>query len=60
MFGTSLLGEYLALSEHQGFDLAEIRRLVENAIDSTWADEATKARLRSDLSEWSARVTIDG
>jgi adenosine deaminase len=59
MFGTSLLGEYLALSEHQGFDLAEIRRLAENAIDSTWADEATKARLRSDLSEWSARVTID-
>jgi adenosine deaminase len=59
MFGTSLEGEYAALAEQQGFDLPEIRRLVENAIDSTWADEATRARLRADLSEWASRVTID-
>jgi adenosine deaminase len=59
MFGTSLEAEYLALAEHQGFGLEEIRRLVENAIDSTWADEGTKARLRRELSDWAARVTID-
>ena len=59
MFGTSLAGEYLALAEHQGFRIEEIRRLVENAIDSTWADETTRARLRTHLSEWASRVTID-
>jgi len=59
MFGTSLEGEYLALAEHQGFRLEEIRRLVENAIDSTWAEESTRARLRNELSEWASRVTID-
>jgi adenosine deaminase len=59
MFGTSLQAEYLALAEHHGFRVAEIRRLVDNAIDSTWADEATRARLRLDLSEWASRVTIE-
>ncbi len=59
MFGTSLEAEYLALAEDQGFRLPEIRRLVENAIDSTWADEATRADLRRSLSEWASRVTID-
>ncbi len=59
MFGTSLEAEYLALAETQGFRLDEIRRLVENAIDSTWAEEPTRARLRSELSGWAQRVTIE-
>lgn len=59
MFGTSLEAEYLALAEHQGFRLEEIRRLVENAIDSTWAEEETRARLRKELSDWASRVRID-
>ena len=59
MFGTSLEGEYLALAEQQGFGIEEIRRLVENAIDSTWADEPTRAQLRTHLSEWASRVRID-
>ncbi len=59
MFGTSLEGEYLALARHQGFGLEEIQRLVANAIDSTWAEETTRARLRRELSEWAARVRID-
>ncbi|HJS72812.1 MAG TPA: adenosine deaminase [Vicinamibacteria bacterium] len=59
MFGTSLAGEYLALAEHQGFEIPEIRRLVENAIDSTWADEPTRERLREELSAWASRVTIE-
>jgi adenosine deaminase len=59
MFGTSLEAEYLALAEHQGFRLQEIRALVENAIDSTWAEEGTRARLRQELSDWASRVRID-
>jgi adenosine deaminase len=49
MFETSLEEEYLALAEHLEFTLPEIRALVRNAIDSTWADEATKDRLREEL-----------
>jgi adenosine deaminase len=60
MFGTSLEGEYLALAEHQGFEIQEIRRLAGNAIDSTWADEPTRRRLHEELSVWASRVTIDG
>jgi adenosine deaminase len=59
MFGTSLEAEYLSLAEHQGFRLREIRALVENAIDSTWAEEGTRARLRQELSDWASRVRID-
>jgi adenosine deaminase len=59
MFGTTLEAEYLALAEHLGFRLEEIRRLVENAIDSTWAEEETRARLRQELSLWASRVRIE-
>ena len=59
MFGTSLESEYLSLAEHQGFRLDEIRRLVENAIDSTWAGEPIRARLRSEVSDWASRVRIE-
>lgn len=55
MFQTSLEAEYLALVEHQGFTLDEIRRLVRNAIDSTWADDATKTKLREELAASSAQ-----
>jgi adenosine deaminase len=56
MFGSSLEEEYLALAEHQRFDLEEIRRLAENAIESTWADEATRGRLRKELSRWASKI----
>jgi adenosine deaminase len=59
MFGTSLEAEYLSLAEHQGFRLEDIRRLVENAIDSTWAEESARARLRREVSEWASRVRIE-
>jgi adenosine deaminase len=59
MFGTSLEAEYVALARHLGFRPPEIRRLVETAIDSTWAEERTRARLRQEVSEWASRVTID-
>jgi adenosine deaminase len=55
MFETSLEAEYLSLAEHLGFTLDEIRTLVENAIESTWADEATKKRLREELAASAAR-----
>lgn len=53
MFDTSLNAEYLALAEQLSFTLDEIKKLIENAIESTWTDEATKARLKSELAETS-------
>lgn len=58
MFGTSLEEEYRALAEHLGFELAEIHRLAENAIDATWADEPTRTRLRRELATWASEVRI--
>lgn len=49
MFDTSLEAEYLALVNELGFTLADVERLIANAIDSTWADEETKTRLKSEL-----------
>jgi len=49
MFDTSLEAEYLALAEKLNFSKAEIGKLVENAIDATWADDDTKARLKAEL-----------
>lgn len=49
MFDTSLEAEYVALAEQLGFTFDEVKKLIENAIDSTWADHATKSRLKSEL-----------
>lgn len=49
MFNTSLEQEYLVLHERLGFTLAEIGKLLANAIHSTWADDETKARLQREL-----------
>lgn len=49
MFDTSLEAEYVALAEKLNFSKAEIEKLVENAIDATWADDETKARLKTEL-----------
>jgi adenosine deaminase len=58
MFQTSLEEEYEALSEQLGFTLSEIGKLVSNAIDSTWADAETKAKLREELATSLARVNL--
>jgi adenosine deaminase len=49
MFHTSMDEEYTALSNELGFTLEEIRKLARNAIDSTWADSATRKRLHEEL-----------
>jgi adenosine deaminase len=49
MFNTSLTEEYLALVRELDFTIEEIRELIQRAIDSTWANEATKDRLRRQL-----------
>lgn len=49
MFQTSLLEEYRALVEDLGFGRDEIVTLIDNAIASSWADEATRADLRKEL-----------
>ncbi len=51
MFDTSLDAEYVALANELSFSLTEIKKLIENAIDSTWADEPTKTRLKTELAE---------
>ena len=49
MFDTSLEEEYVALVEQLGFTFDDVKKLIENAIDSTWADDATKMRLKQEL-----------
>ncbi|MHC4859021.1 MAG: adenosine deaminase [Planctomycetota bacterium] len=51
MFGNSLAGEYRALVD-LGLLEAEIRTLVRNAIDSSWAGEETRGRLEERLREF--------
>jgi adenosine deaminase len=48
MFGNSLSGEYRDLMD-LGLTETEIRGLVENAIEASWADRETKVRLRERL-----------
>ncbi len=49
MFNTSLEEEYAALIDSLGFEWRDIVRLVENAIQSAWCNEATKSRLSAAL-----------
>jgi aminodeoxyfutalosine deaminase len=53
MFGNSLAGEYRALAE-LGVDREGILGLVRNAIEASWADAATKDRLRERLATFAA------
>lgn len=48
MFGNSLAGEYTGLMD-LGLTETDIHGLVENAIEASWADRVTKARLREQL-----------
>ena len=47
MFGNSLAEEYLALQQHLGFSRADIRRLIEQAIETSWLGELQKGDLLS-------------
>ena len=51
MFDTSLEAKYVALVGRLGFTLADVTKLIENAIDSTWGDEQTKTRLKTELAQ---------
>ena len=46
MFGLSLAGEYEALQLRLGFSDDEIRRLILNAVESSWLADSGKAALR--------------
>jgi len=52
MFDATLAGEYAVLQEHFGMDDATVERLSLAVIDASWADEATRSRLRSDIRQW--------
>jgi adenosine deaminase len=53
MFGNSLAEEYLALHQHLGFSRADIRRLIEQAVETSWLPERRKrdlvSRFRSEV-----------
>lgn len=49
MFQTSLDGEYRALIEELSFTRHDVLALIENGIESSWADEPTRAKLRYEL-----------
>jgi adenosine deaminase len=51
MFGTSLAEEYRSLATTHGFTREEIRRLLVNAIDSSWMPDGRKAALRKELEQ---------
>lgn len=52
--GTTLTGEYRLLREHLGFDDDTLARLATNAVDASFAPEATKTALRHDIATWRA------
>jgi adenosine deaminase len=47
MFGNSLAEEYLALHRHLEFSRADIRRLIEQAVETSWLPEQRKRDLLS-------------
>jgi adenosine deaminase len=49
LFGNSLADEYLALHQHLGFSQADILRLVEQGIETSWLPEPRKLQLLSEF-----------
>jgi adenosine deaminase len=49
MFGNSLTDEYLALHEHLGFSRADILRLIEQGIETSWLSESRKQGMLNDF-----------
>ncbi len=45
MFNTTLAGEYRALVEELGFERDDVRRLIHQAVDASWASDDRKAEL---------------
>jgi adenosine deaminase len=45
MFGNSLAEEYLALHRHLGFSRADILRLIEQGIETSWLPQGRKLDL---------------
>ncbi len=56
MFDTTLAGEYEILENRFEMDETMLKGLSLAAVDASWADEATRARLRSDIEHWWAAV----
>ena len=49
MFNTDLIGEYEALTEHLGFDAADLEQLNLNALEASFLPDGDKAELRQAL-----------
>jgi adenosine deaminase len=62
MFGNSLAVEYQSLERDFGFSRAEIRQLVENAVQASWLPADKKARLSLEVRQdpaWEEAITSD-
>jgi adenosine deaminase len=49
LFGNSLVDEYLALHEQLGFSRAEITRLIEQGIETSWLDAERKQKMLAEF-----------
>lgn len=58
MFGCTLAGEYAEVADRFGVEDAVLRRIATNSIEASWADPATKTRLRRLLDAWWEGATL--
>ncbi len=52
MFGTTLAGEFAALCERFSLGDDTVKRLSHAAVESSWADAATRTRLTDEIEAW--------
>ena len=59
MFHTTLAGEFVTLVDRFAFDDHTMKRLSIAAVESSWADAETRARLALDVERWWAAPMVD-
>ena len=52
MFNNSLDDEYLILIEECGFELNDIKKLIENSINSAWCERSKKQNLINEINRY--------
>jgi len=52
MFDVTMAGEYSVLEDRFGMDEATLKRLSLAVVDASWADDATRVRLRTEIEQW--------
>jgi adenosine deaminase len=52
MFNNTLAEEYEMFIEKMGFELSDVKILMNNAIDSAWCSEEEKSQVRKQVNEY--------